>query len=71
MAGEELKLLTDIDLLLIKKGITCGMRHVIIRYAKANNKCMRYHNKDKESSYLTYGDVNYMYGQFWKALPVN
>lgn len=69
MAGEELKLLIDIDLLLIKKGITCGMLHVITRYAKAN-KCMRYHDKDKESSCLTYGDVNYMYGQFLKTLPV-
>ena len=39
-------------LLMVKKGIREGIRHPIYRYAKANNKCMKDHDKDKESSYL-------------------
>ena len=54
----KLKLLTDIGLLLmVGKGIRAGIYHAIHRYAAANNK----YNKDKESSYLIYLDINNLY----------
>ena len=51
-------MLTDIGLLLmVGKGIRAGIYHAIHRYAAANNK----YNKDKESSYLIYLDINNLY----------
>ena len=50
-----LKLLTDVDmLLLVETGIKGGICHAIYRYAKANNKYMKNHNKDKEESFLQF-----------------
>ena len=45
----KLDLLTDIDMLLIvKKGIRGGICHSIYQYAKANNKYMKYFDKNKK-----------------------
>ena len=59
-------------LLMAEKGIRGGICHVIHRYAKANNKYVKDYDKNKESSYLKYWDVNNLYG--WamsQKLPVN
>ena len=61
----KLELLTDIDMLFMnEKRIRGGMFHAIHQYAKVN--------KNKESSYLKYWDLNNLYG--WamsQKLPVN
>ena len=49
-------------LLMVEKGIRGGMCHSIYRYAKVNNKYMKDDDKDKESSYIQYWDVNNLYG---------
>ena len=43
---------------MLEKGITGGICHALHRYAKSNNKYMRDYDKNKESSYLKYWDVN-------------
>ena len=55
----KLDLLTDIDILLmVGKSIRGGICHSIYCYAKANNKYMKGYDKNKESSYIRYWDVN-------------
>ena len=49
-------------LLMVEKVIRGGICHSIYRYAKANNKYMKGYDENKESSYLQYWDVNYLYG---------
>ena len=69
----KLELLTDLNMLLvIEKVIRGEMCQSTHRYAKANNKYMKSYEKKIESSYLTYLDVNNLYG--WamsQKLPVN
>ena len=58
--------------LIIKKGIRRGLCHSIYWYSKADNKYMKNYNKNKESWYLQYWDLNNLYG--WtmsRKLPVN
>ena len=59
-------------LLMVEKSIRQEICHLIYRYAKANNKYMKDYDKNKELSYIQYGDGNNLYG--WamsQKLPVN
>ena len=59
-------------LLMVEKGIRGGICHAIHRYAKTNTKYMKDYDKNKESSYLKYWDVNNLYG--WamsQKIPIN
>ena len=63
----KLELLNDYQLLLmVEEGIRGGMCQSALRYAKANNKCMRNYDKKIESSYLKYLNANNFNG--W-AIP--
>ena len=68
-----LKLLTDIDMLLmVEKGIRDGIFQATHRYARANNKYRNDYDKNIESSYLVFLDANNLYG--WalsQKLPIN
>ena len=69
----KLHLLTNIDMLLmIEKGIKGRIYHAIYLYAKANNKYMEDYDKNKESWYLKFWDVNNFYGlTMLQKLPLN
>ena len=59
-------------LLMVEKGIRGGVCTAIHQYVKANSKYMNNYDKNYESSYLKYWDVNSSYG--WamsQNLPVN
>ena len=59
-------------LLIVEKGIRGGICNTIYRYAKANNKYMKDYDKNKESSYLDYLNVNSLYGLVMpQKLPIN
>ena len=56
---------------MLEKGIRGGICHAIHQYAKTNNKYMKDYDKNKESSYFQYWDVNNLYGwAIWLKLPV-
>ena len=55
-------LVTYIDMVLMEEnGIRGGIYYYIYWYSKANNKYMKDHDKDDESSYLKYWDVINLY----------
>ena len=58
-------------LLMFENGIRGGISQVIHKYAKANNKYMKNHNKNISSSFLMYLDANNLYGYpMMNLLPI-
>ena len=55
----KLELLTDIDMLFMAEK---GICYSINRYTKINNKYIKDYDKNEESSFLKYWDVNKLYG---------
>ena len=53
-------------LLMVGKGIRRGICHSIYRYAKTNNKYMKYYDKNNNLSYFQYLRANNLYG--WEML---
>ena len=47
--------------LFIEKGMRGGISYFAKRHSKANNKYMKCYDSGKESKYVTYLDVNYLY----------
>ena len=47
---------------MVEKIIRGGICHSIYEYAKANNKYMKDYDKNKESSYIQYWNVNNLLG---------
>ena len=63
MTGAELKLIDDIDMhLFIEKGMRGGFTYIAKRYCKANNKYVKGYDKNKDSTFIMYWDVNNLYG---------
>ena len=59
-------------LLMVEKSITGGLCYSMNIYAKAINKYMKDYDKNKESSYLKYWDMNNICGwEMSQTLPVN
>ena len=58
---------------MVEKGIRGLICHAVHQYVKANNNYMKDYDKNKESSYLKYWDVNNwtIFFAMWEKLPVN
>ena len=48
--------------LFIKKGLRGEISDISKRYSKANNKCINDYDRKKESTFITYLDMNNLYG---------
>ena len=63
MTGVKLEKISDIDkYLFIEKGLRGGISYIAKRYAKANNKYMNDYDPKKLSTFISYLDVNNLYG---------
>ena len=63
LTGIELEKISDIDkYLFIEKGLRGGISYIAKRYAKANNKYMNDYDPKKQSTFISYLDMNNLYG---------
>ena len=62
----------EINVINDRKGLRGGICHYVYRYAKVNNKYMKFYDKKKESPHFQYWNVNNLYGwAILQKLPVN
>ena len=63
MTGMRLEKIVDIDMyLFIEKGLRGGISYIAMRYAKTSNKYMKDYDPTKPSKYISYLDMNNLYG---------
>ena len=63
MTGVKSEKISDIDkYLFIEKGLRGGISYIAKRYAKANNKYINDYDLKKQSTFISYLDVNNFYG---------
>ena len=63
MNGVKLEKISDIDkYLFIEKGLRGGISYTAKRYAKANNKYINDYDPKKQSTFISYLDMNNLYG---------
>ena len=63
MSDIRLRLIDDIDMhLFIEKGMRGGISYIAKRYCKANNEFVNGYDSSLEKSFITYWDVNNLYG---------
>ena len=63
MTGIKLEKISNIDkYLFIEKGLKGGISYIAKRYAKANNKYMNDYDPKKPSTFISYLDMNNLYG---------
>ena len=63
MTGVKLEKTSNIDMFLsTEKGLRGGISRIATRYAKANNKHMKNYDPTKPSKFMTYLDMNNLYG---------
>ena len=63
MTGVKLENIVDIDMyLFVEKGLRRGISYIANRYAKTNNKYMKNYDLKKPSKFITYLDMNNLYG---------
>ena len=63
MTGIKFKKISDIDkYLFIEKELRRGISYIAKRYAKVNNKYMNDYDPKKQSTFISYLDMNNLYG---------
>ena len=63
MTGKKLEKISDFDkYVLTEKGLRGGISYIAKRYAKANNKYMNDYDPKKPSTFISYLDMNNLYG---------
>ena len=63
MTGVKLAKIFDTDIyLFIEKGLRGGVSYIAKRYSKSNNKYMKNYDPKKQSKFITYLDMNNLYG---------
>ena len=63
MTGVKLEKISDINkYLFIEKGLSAGISYIAKRHAIANNKYMNDYDPKKQSTFISYLDMNNLYG---------